>query len=547
MELREYLRALRRRWLLIVSFLLLGVAAAIAVTITQTPQYAATARLFVATPTSDDSNAQAYSGDQFASRRVNSYAGLIKGTTVAQMVIDKLHLTESPADLIGQIETKVTLNTVVLEVTVTDPGPERAKLLAQTTAEVFSAYVPTLENAKSPENAGIRATIVDDAQLPTQPVSPRPTLNLLLGALIGLALGIGLAVLREVLDTTVKTAEALRESIGANSLGAVHYDATAAKDPLVTALDTHSPRLEAFRVLRTNLQFLDVDQPSKIFTITSPLPGDGKTTTASNLAITLAQAGQRTLLMEGDLRRPRVAHYLNMERAVGLTTVLIGKAGFDDVVQSYAAVPGLDVMTSGPIPPNPAELLQTKAMKSVLATARERYDVVIVDAAPILPVTDAALLATETDGAILVVRFGKTTKDHAVQAKARLDSVDAALLGCVFNFVPLRASGTYGYKYEYGYGYAPAPGSAVEVSALSATVPPRVAPNPPKATGGSERATGTSVQGTPRGATPRPVVPPEPLDIAGRTGTDRHDPVGSRSAGGVSLTIAGRRHAAEEA
>ena len=544
MELREYLRICRRRWLVITLLLLLGVAGATVVAVFTTPQYASTARLFVATPTSDDSNSQAYSGDQFASRRVNSYANLIKGTSVAQKVIDKLHLAESPTDLIAQIDTKVVTNTVVLEVTVTDPSPERAQLVAQTTAEVFSASVPELENAGNPANAGIRATIVDDAALPTQPVSPKPVLDIGLGALVGLALGVGMAVLREVLDTTLKTVEALRESTGANSLGAVHYDPGAVKNPLVTTLETHSPRLESFRVLRTNLQFLDVDRPTKIFTVTSPVPGDGKTTTATNLAITLAQAGQRTLLMEGDLRRPRVAHYLELERAVGLTTALIGKAGFDDVVQSYPAVPGLDVITSGPIPPNPAELLQTNAMKSVLATARQRYDIVIVDAAPILPVTDAALLAAETDGAIMVIRFGKTTKDRAAQARERLKAVDAALLGCVFNFVPGRGSA--GYGYDYGYGYAPAPGTALEVAALSATIPP---PPTPATLGDPGRSARPTVRRSSRGTTPRPLVPPAPGSAAGHPNLDDTVTIakivdGQRISPGGR---AGRRHAADDA
>lgn len=552
MELRDYLRILRRRWLLIVSFLLLGVAAAAVVTITTTPQYASTTRLFVSTPTSDDNNSQAFSGDQFASRRANSYADLIKGTAIAQKVVDKLHLTELPADLVAQIDTKVVTNTVIIELTVTDPSPGRAQLLAQTTAEIFSAYVPELEGAKDPANAGIRATIVDAAALPTQPVSPKPTLNIGLGALVGLALGIGLAVLLEVLDTTLKTVQALRDSTGANPLGAIHYDSTAAKHPLVTALDSHSPRLESFRVLRTNLQFLDVDQPSKLFTITSPVPGDGKTTTAANIAITLAQAGQRTLLLEGDLRRPRIAQYLNLESAVGLTTVLIGKAGFDDVVQQYPVVPGLDVITSGSIPPNPSELLQTKAMKAVLATARERYDIVIVDAAPLLPVTDAALLAAETDGAILVVRFGKTTKDQAAQARARLDSVDAQLLGSVFNFVPTRGSAAYGYTYGYGYGYgyAPAPGTAVEPAARKVTpppTPPTAPPAPVTSTPVFAGPDGTAGPRRTRAATPRPVVPPAPGHVtASHPNTDHDDTVTMRKVVGGDDSRPGRRHASDQ-
>ena len=299
---------------------------------------------------------------------------------------------------------------------------------------------------------------MDAASLPSSPVSPRPVTNIGLGAILGLLIGLGAAWLRETLDTTIKSSAALEEITGAASLGTVFYDAGAAKQPLVTQLDTHAPRVESFRVLRTNLQYIDVDKDAKIFAITSPMPGDGKSTTAINMAITLAQAGQRTVLVEADLRRPRVADYLHLEHAVGLTTVLAGKVAVADVLQPWGS-DGLEVITSGSIPPNPAELLQSNAMKILLADLRSHYDVVIIDTPPALPVTDAALLAAEADGAILVVRNGKTTRDQATQAKKRLDSVGAVLVGTVFNFAPERGAKGYGYRYGYGYGYGPKPGT----------------------------------------------------------------------------------------
>ena len=326
---------------------------------------------------------------------------------------------------------------VILEVTVTDPSPTEAQLLAQTTAEVFAGYVSELEGASSAATAPIKANIVDAASLPSTPVAPRPLTTIGLGAILGLLIGLGAAWLRETLDTTIKSAEQLEEITGAASMGAVLYDPAAVKSPLVTELDTHAPRLESFRVLRTNLQYIDVDMPSKVFAITSPMPGDGKSTTAINIAITLAQAGQHTLLLEADLRRPRVADYLNLERVVGLSTVLSGRMDVADVVQPWGNS-GLDVVTSGALPPNPAELLQSNAMKSLLETLRASYDIVIIDAPPLLPVTDAALLAAEANGAIMVIRHGKTTKDQAAQARKRLDSVGAALVGTVLNFAPER-------------------------------------------------------------------------------------------------------------
>ena len=192
-------------------------------------------------------------------------------------------------------------------------------------------------------------------------------------------LGMGIAVLRDLLDNTVKSAADIEAITGAPLMGAIAYDAGIAKRPLVTSLESTSGRVESFRVLRTNMQFVDVDRTSKIFVISSSLPEEGKTTTALNLAITLTQADARTILIECDLRRPRLATALDLDAAVGVTTVLLGRVGLDDALQVHEAS-SLHVLASGAVPPNPAELLQSQAMRSLLADLRTRYDIVIVDA-----------------------------------------------------------------------------------------------------------------------------------------------------------------------
>lgn len=458
MELRDYLRIMRRRWVLILGSVVVAVAVAAAVTFTMTPQYASTTGLFVST--TPESSTEAYQGGLFSAQRITSYADLATGQELSRRVIDDLGLSMEPEDLAEKIEATVVPETVNLDLTVTDPSPQRAQQLSQTVAQELTAFVDQLETPPGKANAPIKLSIVDSAPLPETPVSPQPLRNLGLAAVLGLLLGLGLAVLRELLDTTVKSNEDVESVTEAPLMADIAFDPQAVKEPLVTSLDSHAPRVEAFRVLRTNMQFVDVDKDSKVFVVSSSVPGEGKTTTATNLAITLAQAGEQVLMIDGDLRRPQVADLLRLEPTVGLTSVLIGSIDFEDALQD-PPVENLTVLTSGAVPPNPSELLQSHAMTDVVELARKRFDVIIIDAPPLLPVTDAALLAAQADGALVVVRHSRTTRDQLTHSMERLAGVDAKALGVVFNMVPVRRGGTkqaYGYGYGYGYGYAPEPG-----------------------------------------------------------------------------------------
>ena len=452
MELRDYLRILRRRWLLVVGCMLAAITVAVGVTLWLTPQYSSESRLFISTPQSNSS--EAFQGSQFSMERVTSYADLITGEAVAARVVENLGLNMSADELSEQITSEVIPETVILSVSVTDTNPEQAQELTQAVADTFASYIVALETPPGTDNPAVKATVVDGAGVPESPDSPQPLRNIGLAAILGLLVGIGVAVLRDVLDNTFKTPGDLEAVTEAPLLGAITYDKEAAKKPLITSLGTHSPRTEAFRVLRTNLQFVDVDRNSKVIVVTSSVPLEGKTTTTTNLAITLAQAGQRVALVEGDLRRPRVSEYTSLEPSVGVTTVLVGKLTLDDTLQSWGN-DGLSVLTSGAIPPNPSELIQTQAMDDLLVELRRRFDVIIVDAPPLLPVTDAALLASQADGAVLVVRHGKTTRDQVTHSVDRLDNVGARLLGTVLNMTPHPAKSSYGYGYGYGYGDAP--------------------------------------------------------------------------------------------
>lgn len=449
MELRDYLRVLRRRWVSILVITVAVTAAAGAFTALQTPQYASTARLFVTT--SQTNETQLLQGGQFSAQRVKSYADLITSRELAQRVIDDTGLKVEPRELTDRVSAEAVLDTVNLDITVTDPDAHQAQVIAQSYAEQLTDLVRELETPAGQTEAPIKATIVDAASFSDAPVSPQPKRNLALGLVVGLMLGFGLAVLRELLDTRVKSLDDVAEITDAPTLGTIAYDATAAKTPLLTQIPSHSPRAESFRVLRTNLQFVDVDSAQKVFVVSSAVPGEGKTSTAVNLALSLAQGGNRTLLVEADLRRPMAAKRLGMDEAVGLTNVLVGKIKAADVVQTHDDS-GLSFVASGPIPPNPAELIQSNAMEDFLAHAREEYDIVLIDAPPLLPVTDAALLAAKADGALVILSHGKVTREQVRHSIERLGQVDAHLAGLVLNKVPAKGR-TYGYG--YGYGYAP--------------------------------------------------------------------------------------------
>jgi len=438
---------------MISACVLLTVAAAAAVTLQATPQYASTVQLFVSTPQSD--SAAAYQGGLFSQQRVTSYADLVTGEEITQRVVDRLELEETASELSNHISARVVPQTVLLEVTVTHSEPQRAQQLVTAVAEEFTTFVQDLETPPGKAQAPIKATVVDAANLPASPVSPKPFRNIGLATVLGLLTGVGGAVLRETLDTSVRGPEDLAAATDAPVMGSISYDAAASRAPLVTALATHAPRVEAFRVLRTNLQFVDVDRPSKVFVITSSIPGEGKTTTTCNLAITMAQAGQRVAIVEGDLRRPKVSEYLRLESVVGVTTVLVGRIELADAAQDWGEQ-NLKVLTSGAIPPNPSELLQSQAMHDLVATLRRHFDVILIDAPPLLPVTDAAIVAAQADGALLVVRHGKTTRDQVSAAVERLEAVGGRLVGVVLNMTPQR--GDSGYYYGYGYGYAPTAG-----------------------------------------------------------------------------------------
>ena len=449
LQLRSMLRAIRRRWWMVLAATAAAGAAAAAVTALTVPQYQTSVTFFVTTP--NDTVAGFYQGSQYSQARIQSYADLIVGDRLAARIAGQPGTGLTTEQVRSRLSVRLVPDTVLLEATVTDSSANRSQQIADQLSDQFISLVQELETPAGTASPLVTAKVVGGPQLNPEPVSPRPAVNLGFGLLLGLVVGAGGAVLREHLDVTVKSGEQLSEIAGAPLLAVVPADPRTPQSPSAAAKDPHSPRAEAYRHLRTNLRFANVDRSVQVLAVTSPLPGEGKSTTALNLAVAYAEAGQSVLLIEADMRCPNLAEYLGLEGAVGLSDLLAGLVDADDVIQRWGR-DRLGFLASGQVPPNPSELVGSAAMAALLEEQRKRFDIIVVDTPPLLPVTDAAALSPCVDGLVLVSRAAKTPQARVAAAMASLRAVDAPLLGCVLNAV--RAKEGSGY-YAYGYGRQP--------------------------------------------------------------------------------------------
>ncbi|MBC2642731.1 MULTISPECIES: polysaccharide biosynthesis tyrosine autokinase [unclassified Rhodococcus (in: high G+C Gram-positive bacteria)] len=447
MEIQDYLRILQSRWKIIAITTVVAILGALGASLMTTPIYEASTRLFVSTSAGSSVN-EVYQGNLFSQQRVTSYTKLLTGETLAQRTIDKLDLGGSAAALASQVKASSAPDTVLIDVKVQDPSPERARDIANALSDEFVVMARELETPEKGGAPAARVVVEQQAQTPSAPVSPKTLRNLALGAAVGLLLGIAFAVLRDRLDNTVKDRRTVEELAGSALIGTIPFDKDRQTQQAINFAEGNSSSAESYRELRTNLQFLEVDNPPRVIVVTSSLPSEGKTTTAINIALVLAEGGQNVCLVEGDLRKPRVSKYLGVVGSVGLSSVLAGKADLDAVLQP-TQYSGLTVLASGPIPPNPSELLGTETARQALAELRGRFDYVIVDASPLLPVTDATVLTAMSDGALVIARHAETKRDQLSRAVGNLHSVGATILGTIITMTPSRGRGVYEYKYYY--------------------------------------------------------------------------------------------------
>ncbi|WP_167106182.1 polysaccharide biosynthesis tyrosine autokinase [Mycobacterium sp. DL592] len=447
MTLQDFLKVLRSRWITIAVTTLVVVLGAIIATMTMTPVYQASTRLFVSTAASS-SLSELYQGNRLSQERVLSYTELLMGETLAQRTIDKLGLPMTAAALRKDVKATAKPDTVLIDVKVVDPSPIRARDIANALSDEFVVMVRELETSANGSTPDARVVVEQRASMPEKPVSPKPLLNITAGLALGIALGVGLAILREKLDNTVKDRRELEEISQVSLVGSIPLDKERPDEPAITFDNDSSTIAEAFRKLRTNLQFLSVDDPPRVIVVTSSMPSEGKTTTAINIGLALAEAEHNVVIVDGDMRRPMLDKYLGMVGRVGFSTVLSGAAPLSDVLQK-TRFPRLSVLTSGAVPPNPSELLGSLAAQKVLGELRAQFDYVILDSSPLLAVTDAAILAAHSDGALIIARHGRTKRDQLAHAVGALRDVGAPILGAVFTMTPSRGRSSYNYKYNY--------------------------------------------------------------------------------------------------
>jgi capsular exopolysaccharide synthesis family protein len=441
MTINEVLRAIRKRWWIVALVVVLSGAGASYMTSRQVQKYQSSVTFFVSTPSTNDVTALA--ADQFAARRVNSYVRLLKSDVLAAE-IHSAGVDLPVGRIAAEIHGSADLNTVLLTATVQDASKARALRIAQLIAERFESVVSRLDAQAQPtkidgKNYAVQLKVSSGPSVLAGPIYPHKTLNLAIGIGFGLVLGILLVWLRELTDTSVGSVDELHSVTGAPPLGSVPFDRTARRAPLLLDGRRNPVRAESFRKIRTGLQFASVDEPIQVLAVSSSLPGEGKTSTAMNLAVVTAEAGKRVLIIDCDMRRPRIAQYTGLTGAVGLTDVLAGRAEFRHVVQSWGEH-GLDVLVCGFLPPNPSELLSSRAMAELVAGLREHYDLIVLDTPPLVPVTDAAVTASFSDGMVLVVRQRKTSRANVKSAIRSLQAVNARILGTVLTMV--RGHGT---------------------------------------------------------------------------------------------------------
>lgn len=457
MTIVDFVRLTRANLGRIILAVVAGAALAYGYAMTLPKIYTADASGYVVTAANAQTTGDVFAGSALAGSKADSYLPLVRSRAVAAKVAEKLGLQASPAEISGRVSASVEPGSVIMRVSAQGPTPEQARDVADATIQATADEANRLEfggEVTEGQRALVRILPVENALLPGSPSAPNMQKYVLAGGLAGLGLAYVLIFGRRLLDTRLRSVKDVETLANTTSLGIIPQTPELRAKEGRGRIGRLGVAAEGFRQLRTNLRFVSVDSPPRSIVITSANPSEGKSTVSSTLARVLGEAGQKTIIIDADLRRPTLSTVFERDGSVGLSQILSGQVSVEDAIQDTDQV-NVQLISAGRIPPNPSELLGSQRMKALIEEL-SRDHLVLMDAPPLLPVTDAGLLSGISDGTILVFAIGKTHKEQVAFCAKILEQVGGNLLGAVLNLVPKRGIGSvaYGNGYSgYGYGY----------------------------------------------------------------------------------------------
>lgn len=429
------LRALRKHLITVFVTFALTMVAVCVWTALSPVKYTTSTQLFATyNAASADSNVnEQNTGSSYIMSQIQSYPALVKTQVVLRPVIDDLHLDKSVSTLASEITVTNPANTAFINISVTELDAEQAAKIANSIASSLSNVIEK-SLYSSGQDSSIKLTVVEAAQLPSAPSSPKWTLNVLVGIVAGIILGIIAGLLKDVFSKTVQDEDEAGELIDAPIIGRVPEDDLLNSPTPVIISEPGSPIAEDFRRIRTNLSFSTPVEGTncRLVIVTSAGASEGKTTTSVNIAVALAEDGSRVLLIDADLRHPSVARKIDIDGSAGLTHVLSGQAAVKDVIQRYWK-PNLHVIPAGPKPPNASTLLNSPLMTTLVANAMQQYDYIIIDTAPMVVANDAVIFMKQGGTLEMVCRRDQTLKRDLREIADELETLDMPVTGVIIN------------------------------------------------------------------------------------------------------------------
>ncbi len=448
MTLLDAVRIVRRFWMTIAFCILIAVGAAAAYAAQLPRIYTASSQAYVRVGNGDGSVAEASVGNNVASSKAASYAPLTTSGAVADRVVKDLGLDLSPGAVAASISYSVDPDSPRIQVFVSSTSPQQAKDIADAVVGATAEVASYIESGGQGGTGTVQLIPVTNAVVPSTPSSPNVKRILLVGFGAGVVLAYLVVMLRMRLDTRIRRPEDIAAVTDIGLMGTIPRSRDL-KQRLQSEELLRGAVGEALRHLRTNLMFADPDHPPRSVAVTSPMPAEGKSTVSALLARALAMRGEPVVLVDGDLRRPMVATLFDVTSGVGLTQVLSGAVPLDEAVVA-TDTPGLKVLPAGRIPHNPSEVLGSARMRDLIAELAKDH-IVVLDAPPALPVTDAMILAQRVDGLLVVTHMGRSRKENLRRTLQLAGNVNARIFGIVLNAIPQgRTAGVYGYQ-TYGY------------------------------------------------------------------------------------------------